>query len=495
MKMKDVIIQYFEWYLPNEPHLWTILKDRASDLRKAGFTMVWMPPAYKGNGGNNDVGYGVYDVYDLGEFDAKGSIATKYGTREEYLECISALHSAGIQVMSDIVLNHKMGADGYELVVAKEINRTNRNEAISDDQIVVAYTLFTFPARHDQYSDFHWHWYHFSGVDYDAITGTNGLYLFDNKEWEEHVDDEFGNFDYLMGANLDFSNEEVTEECINWGKWYLDTCQNDAFRLDAVKHIEASFYKRWLKELRDYSEKPLPTVGEYWNGDLGHLINYLEEVDYSMMLFDVPLHFHMYDASHSNGTYDMGSIFENTLVKHSPEHAVTFVDNHDTQPSQDLQSFIEDWFKPMAYALILLREEGTPCVFFGDYYGIEHDDRPSHQDLIDTMLELREHMTGTRHDYFDHHNIVGWSYEGNSARKDGFVVLMTNATGGVKRMYIGKQYKGHIMTDGHHRVLIDSDGCGDFIVNDASLSLYTKTQRIHINSLRLRHHRKFRKHD
>lgn len=39
-------------------------------------------PAYKGQAGKDDVGYGVYDLYDLGEFGAKGSVPTKYGTKK-----------------------------------------------------------------------------------------------------------------------------------------------------------------------------------------------------------------------------------------------------------------------------------------------------------------------------------------------------------------------------------------------------------------------------
>ena len=52
-------------------------------------------PAYKGTAGVEDVGYGVYDYYDLGEFDQKGSIPTKYGTKDEYLEAIKALQDQG----------------------------------------------------------------------------------------------------------------------------------------------------------------------------------------------------------------------------------------------------------------------------------------------------------------------------------------------------------------------------------------------------------------
>ena len=53
----------------------------------------------------------LYDLYDLGEFDQQGSIATKYGTKDEYLEAIQVLKQAGIESYADIVLNHKMGAD------------------------------------------------------------------------------------------------------------------------------------------------------------------------------------------------------------------------------------------------------------------------------------------------------------------------------------------------------------------------------------------------
>ena len=96
-------------------------------------------------------------------------------------------------------------------------------------------------------------------------------------------------------------------------------------------------------------------VGEYWNAELSRLQNYIEKSSRALSLFDVPLHFHMFEASRSNGTYDMRNIFKDTLVEADPELAVTFVDNHDTQYGQALESWVLEWFKPLAYALILLR--------------------------------------------------------------------------------------------------------------------------------------------
>ena len=73
-KINQTMMQYFEWYLPADCGLWKKVANEASYLDSIGITGVWLPPAYKGEGGNHDTGYGVYDLYDLGEFDQKGSV-------------------------------------------------------------------------------------------------------------------------------------------------------------------------------------------------------------------------------------------------------------------------------------------------------------------------------------------------------------------------------------------------------------------------------------
>jgi len=62
----ETMLQFFEWNLPDDSQLWNQVKEAAQGLREAGFTKVWLPPAYKGQAGRTDTGYGVYDMYDLG---------------------------------------------------------------------------------------------------------------------------------------------------------------------------------------------------------------------------------------------------------------------------------------------------------------------------------------------------------------------------------------------------------------------------------------------
>ena len=113
-KENGVMFQYFEWYLPADASLWKTVSANAQELSDKGVTSVWLPPAYKGQAGIDDTGYGVYDLYDLGEFDQKKTVPTKYGTKDEYIDAVNKLQACGIDVYADIVLNHRMGADETE---------------------------------------------------------------------------------------------------------------------------------------------------------------------------------------------------------------------------------------------------------------------------------------------------------------------------------------------------------------------------------------------
>lgn len=477
-KINGIIMQYFEWYMECEQNLWNNIKVQAKKLSELGITAIWLPPAYKGIGGANEVGYGAYDLYDLGEFDQKGSIKTKYGSKDEYLECIEVLKQNDIESYADIVLNHKMGADKLQTIPATKVDWGNHNLQISNQETVRVATKFTFPGRKHKYSEFEWNWTHFDGIDYDENSKEHAIFKFKDKNWNNAVDEEFGNYDYLMGADIDFTNQEVVEECIKWGKWYIDITQIDGLRLDAVKHIPADFYKKWIKDLREQTKKELFTVGEYWTGDVQKLHRYITETEGEISLFDVPLHYKLSSASKEEN-YDLSQLLDNTLVKENSSKAVTFVDNHDTQPGQALESFVERWFKPAAYSLILLRDEGYPCVFYGDYYGIPHDDIKPIEELKILINLRKEKAYGEQHDYFDHQNYIGWTREGDEEHiKSGLAVVISNTGDGEKRMYIGTQFAGSKFIDSlencEETIEIDDYGFGNFKVKGKSVSVWVK---------------------
>jgi alpha-amylase len=489
-EINGVMMQCFHWYTPRGGHLWDEVQQNALALAEAGFTALWLPPAYKGFSGAYDVGYGVYDMYDLGEFDQRDTIATKYGTRQQYLEAIQALHQAGVQVYADGVLNHRMGGDAPETFQATPFHQDDRLHPIGDRYEIKSYTYFNFPGRKGTYSGFEWHWHHFDAVDYNAYDPDNHstVYLVEGHYFDDYVALEKGNFAYLMGCDLDFQNAEVRNEITDWGKWYLDTTQVDGFRLDAIKHISSWFFPGWLDTLEAHVNKDLFMVGEYWVPNLESLLWYIDAVDGRMSVFDVCLHYNFHYASKAGGHYDMRRILDGTVMQHRPTHAVTFVENHDSQPLQALESPVEPWFKPLAYALILLRQEGYPCVFYADYYGADYQDRgkdgnqypihmASHGWLIDKFLYARHHYAyGPQYDYFDHYNTIGWTRLGDAEHPKAMAVLMSDGAPGRKWMEVGKPNTEFVDITGHSpsAIITNEHGWAEFDCPGGSVSVWVE---------------------
>ena len=477
----QTVMQYFEWYLPSDGQHWNHLAEDAQHLSDLGISHVWMPPAFKGTN-KDDVGYGVYDLFDLGEFDQKGTIRTKYGFKDEYLNAINRLKDVGIVPMADVVLNHKAAADKLETFEVVEVDPEDRTKEISKPFEIEGWTHFTFDGRQKAYNDFEWHWYHFNGTDFDAKRNKSGIYLIqgDNKGWAENdlVDNENGNFDYLMYANLDYKHPEVIENIYSWVDWFVQTTGVLGFRMDAVKHIDSFFMRNLIRDVKEKQGQDFYVFGEFWNAKEEDNNTYLEKTENRFDLVDVRLHNNLYDASLEGADYDLTTIFDQTLVKNHPEHAVTFVENHDTQRGQALESTVEEWFKPAAYALILLREDGLPCLFYGDYYGIEGEfAQESFQEVLDTLLYARKELAyGEQKDYFDDPNCIGWTRSGNEGGTP-LAVTISNDVANSKTMEIGSDWAGQtfhdILGNCSDTVTIDEDGWGDFPVSEKSVSVWT----------------------
>ncbi len=486
-----VMMQFFHWYSPADGSLWDEVAAKAGELAAAGINALWLPPASKGTNGTADVGYGVYDLYDLGEFDQKGTVRTKYGTRDGYLKAIKTLQSKGVRVYADIVLNHRLGADGFETVQATPFPVDDRRTPKGEPREIRAATAFTFPGRGQKYSDFEWHWQHFDGCDYDHNhpDDHSTVYLFAGKKWDDQVSLEFGSYAFLMGADLDFESPEVNDELNRWGRWFVDATGVDGFRFDAVKHISAPIFPAWLEHMETHAGKKLFTVAEYWSGNSAELHWFLDTAGPLFTAFDVPLHYNFYAASRANGNYDMRRLFDGTLVKERPVQAVTFVSNHDSQPLQSLESVVEPWFVPLAYAAVLLRRDGYPCLFYPDYYGAEYEDAgrdgqrhkivlPSHRVLIDTFLKARkEYGHGEQVDYFDHWNRIGWVRMGTAEHPKAMAVLMSDGPEGTKWMGTGRpagtQFRdltGHIPEP----VAVNTEGFGEFKCRGGSVSVWVQ---------------------
>jgi alpha-amylase len=199
-----------------------------------------------------------------------------------------------------------------------------RDKEISAPSAIDAWVGFDFEGRGDQYSTMKYNQSHFSGVDWDQSAQENAVYrlIGPRKGWASDVSREKGNYDYLMFANLDLSHPEVRQDLFNWGAWITKELSLGGMRLDAAKHMSVAFQKAFVAHVRATTGNPdLFFIGEYWTENLRELMKYLEDVQYTLAAYDVPLVNNFSRISRSRAA-DLRKIFDGTLVRHKPESAV-----------------------------------------------------------------------------------------------------------------------------------------------------------------------------
>lgn len=475
-----VMLQTFVWDTKNPGTFWDDLAQRSGELADAGFTAVWLPPACKAQGGTDDVGYGIYDLYDLGEFDQKGSVETRYGSKEQLLECVKQLRDAGLLTLADIVLNHRMGADETETFLAVKVDPDDRTKTVGEPFELEAWTRFNFEGRAGKYSDFGWRWQHFDAVDSLAKVDADDQAIFriSNKSFASDVGKEMGNYDYLMGCDVNLVQDDVRAELFKWGQWFLKTTGFDGFRIDAAKHMSAAFLRDFLQHCRQDGdgEREVFSVAEYAIDDLPAIQHFLGQSDSATHCFDFPLHFRLGRASREEADFDLRTIFDETLVGQVPTQSVTFVDNHDSDPAQGGDHWVQDWFKPLAYALILLRSQGFPCVYAGDYDGQGGPDATttSHRDLLDRLLQLRHrYACGDQHDHFDDPHCISWVRTGDEDHPGSMVVMINNHDQVTQTIDTGRPDTTFRCDDDESEtVTTDADGKAEFTCPARGLAIY-----------------------
>lgn len=436
-------------------------------------------------------GYDIYDIWDLGEFEQKNTRSTKWGSKEELLELSKVCKENGVGLYWDAVPNHKAGADNTERCMAVECDPEDRTKEISDPHEIEAWVGFDFPGRGDKYSAMKYHWYHFSGTDFNQENEKKAIYKFvgeNKKGWSESVDDETGNADFLMFADLDYSNPEVEKDVMEWGVWIQKELNLSGFRLDAVQHFSQRYTNQWIANLREKCGEDQFIVGEVWQPDVNMMIGWLEGIEdqAKFLLYDSPLVWNFNKIS-TTEEGDLRTVFDGSLVKERPMNAVTLVMNHDTQPGQTVETHIEGYFKPLAYGLILLRQDGYPCVFYGDLYGmkgrgdeVKAEEPACGGQLADLTLARKLYAYGDQDDYLDDPNCIGFTRRGTWDKPDGLACVMSNAKPGQIKMAVGDLHKGEVWTDvlgwSKDEVTIDDDGFGLFPCPGLSMSVWVNKE-------------------
>jgi len=106
---QDFMLQGWYWDYPGtaDGYVWAdTLKNKAQQLKNAGFTYVWLPPLSRASFGQTSNGYDPKDLFDLGEF---GGGPTRFGTRTDVNDLIATFNTYGLKAVADMIYNHRDG--------------------------------------------------------------------------------------------------------------------------------------------------------------------------------------------------------------------------------------------------------------------------------------------------------------------------------------------------------------------------------------------------
>lgn len=238
---------------------WDELLRRLPEIAEAGYTSLWLPPPAKA-GSVFSVGYDLFDPFDLGDKNQRGTIRTRYGTKEELRRAVELAHRLGLRVYFDNIMNHR----GFEVPGYNAQTPTNLYPGLVPEDFHLRVL-----------GNFHESWPNVANYQNVWEVQNQPLFgLIDLANEPGSVNWNFGptlgstapkpvlirqpgHPEYYMdptrpaiggswrpfnGVNGVPVAEDVNAYLIRAAMWMLAETRCDGFRLDAVKHVPSGFF-------------------------------------------------------------------------------------------------------------------------------------------------------------------------------------------------------------------------------------------------------------
>ena len=351
-KADAIVLQGFHWK-SNEHPWYQILKDRVEDIQAAGFDYVWFPPP---SASADPHGYLPTEWYNLD---------SAYGTQDELKAVIAALRggSRPVEAIADVVVNHRCGLKDW----ADFHNPNFAPEGTTDPK---------------------------------AIEKANRKAVVREDEWKDVGGKPAGASDtgeqFDGGRDLDHTNPLVQKAIINWLNWLKSEIGFAGWRWDLVK----GYHPRFVGIYND-ATKPTFSVAEFAEAEPLPLVDWINrtygkpDIDEApdrtggkSCAFDFATRWFLKRAFEEKNYELLKSVDGRCagLIGHWPAMAVTFLDNHDTEPANHNEPCPSEHIAA-GYAY-LLTHSGKPCVFWPHLF--DWDD--ALRQTIVSLMELRRRV-------------------------------------------------------------------------------------------------------
>lgn len=321
-----VMLQGFYWdsYFDSK---WTNLEAQAPELSKY-FNLVWIPQSAN-CGGDKSMGYD--DFYWFTNYNSS------FGNEKELRSLIQTFKSNGIGTIADVVINHRKNVSNWV------------------DFPVETYKGVTYEMKSTDICA------NDDGGKTKKWADENGYKLSSNNDTGE---------DWSGMRDLDHNSTNVQTIVKAYLKMLLNDFGYAGFRYDMVKGYSGKF-----TGIYNDATKPNYSVGEYWDGKVSVVKNWLNATKVNNQItsaaFDFPIRYVVRDAIKANwSTVKTDGLANDPAYK---QYAVTFVENHDTEyrsAGEQQDPIRKDTLAANAY---ILASCGTPCVFYKHWIDCKQD--------------------------------------------------------------------------------------------------------------------------
>lgn len=261
----DVMMQAFYWNVPvdeanHNGSWWDTLNAKASDLKSANIKALWVPCPAKGNWGITDMGYGIYDHYDLGNYNQKGSTETRFGSRTELTNMLSTMHtSPKIDVYADVVLNHVYSDDNNDesnpAVKAYTFGEAHNgaNVAYPTNQIKWVIPAAAAGDYYIQIKGYNLNWSGANGErGYNVNINWTGASYVDNGYWESEPNNGSGSYNSYPGSGQTVRGHADYSGDIDEYKITLSSAHDIVITLTAMKEQSSPWAWVWADQTNGY---------------------------------------------------------------------------------------------------------------------------------------------------------------------------------------------------------------------------------------------------
>ncbi len=345
---EDVLFQAFDWNVQNQPagQTWyDVVSANRNTIGDAGIDLIWMPPP------SNSAAPQGYLPRKINDFNSA------YGTADQLKTLIDQYHDLGMKVISDIVINHRVGT-------ADAVTFTDP-----------AWPTFYIVAD-DEGRNF---------VDGPVDFSINGDFI---PGFALKSDGSGGGF--AAARDIDHKNPAVRAEIIKWMKKLQDDLGFDGWRYDFVHGYDPIYNKEY-----NDATNPYFAVGELLESSRVQTNNFVNWTQGSSSAFDFNTKVSLQDALRDNNLSYLrdGNGNPSGMIGINPSKSVTFLDNHDTGAAQ--QCCGSNYVFPggetnlrKGYAYILTHP-GNPMVFWTHFFDTGAGVRNAIKDLISARKSVR----------------------------------------------------------------------------------------------------------